>query len=194
MSAVPKTPVASDSGSESGDNMGDTVPFVPDDACSVWEDYSSDEDYMSDSESESSEALLSQVDEARLEMVDIMRASKCVEHQLAVAVKERQALQLLRVKLLYRNFAAAILGKLTASNSSDDKTYGRLCLTYLQRLLELQRKDVVTQTSKKILSNMRTRLQKQAPHLLHRVASGGIVKPSSSSSSTGNKGLRNRVL
>eukprot|EP00192_Tetraselmis_astigmatica_P015399 CAMPEP_0117681296 /NCGR_PEP_ID=MMETSP0804-20121206/18880_1 /TAXON_ID=1074897 /ORGANISM="Tetraselmis astigmatica, Strain CCMP880" /LENGTH=182 /DNA_ID=CAMNT_0005490991 /DNA_START=336 /DNA_END=881 /DNA_ORIENTATION=- len=177
MTPQPKVEVVSDSASESGENMADTVPYAPDDACSVWEDYddSSDEEYLSDdSDCQSSEGsrLQVQVQEAQSEMAKLMRASRCLEQRLSVAVKERQSLQLIRVRLLYRNFAAALLGKLMATNDSDDCTYGRLCLTYLQRLLELQSKDVVTRISKKILTSMKTRLQLQAPHLLHRVKSG----------------------
>lgn len=167
--------------SDSEDLMDETVAFDAEDSASFCDNsyHSEDEfDGLSDSESQASEDDLHQrVKEAESQMKRLLNLTYQLEIRIAVAMRERKTMHQMRIKLLYRNLAAAVLGRLMASSRDEFAKYNDLCLAYLRRLLQLQEREAVTRTTKMILCHLQTRIRQQAPHLLGRNAvEGGIAK------------------
>ena len=164
-----------------------TTTFVPEDSASVCEDsrddsidYEFEEDNLSDAGSESNDSLdalngeesdaafSSRVKDAESRFTNMVQLSIQLEQRVSRALKERQAANTMRLKLLYRNLAAAVLGRLTARSRATLDRYNNLCLSYLRKLLLLQNRETVTNTTRTILRHLQRRLRQEAPHFRHQ--------------------------
>ena len=173
--------------SDSDEMQPETTTFIPEDCASVCEDsrdYSledwGEDDSLSDAGSESNDSFDSQDCEegdasiclrlmnAESRVQNMTKLSRQLEQQMSSALQERQAQNTMRLKYLYRNLAAAVLGRLTAKSAATRDRYNSLCLSYLRKLLQLQNRETVTKTTRTILSHLQRRINQRAPQLLQR--------------------------
>jgi len=125
-------------------------------------DYAESELDCSITESETCrfDALTQELDTVQQQVSDLMAISVLFERRVASAASERRRLQGLRLKLLYRNMAAALLGRLISTSAREFANYNAACKTSVKRLLELQDRSTVVRAAQKILRHLQFKLAK----------------------------------
>lgn len=114
---------------------------------------------FTDSETGRFEALNNELDTVQQQVTNLLALSVFFERKVATAANERRKLRGLRVKMLYRNLAAAMLGRLIATSARDLAEYNTACRASVRRLLQLQDRGTVVRASQKILNHLQSRLR-----------------------------------
>lgn len=114
---------------------------------------------MTESEGHRYDAMNEELSAVQQQVSNILALSMFFEKKLASAIDERNHLRSLRVKLLYRNLAAAVLGRLIARSDREFSEYNTACKAYVRRLLQLQDRETVTRAAQKILNYLQSKLK-----------------------------------